>query len=190
MAPAEAGGVGFPLGLTEAFVEREDVDGGGQHTDIRPTPGKEVLRTTAVLLSYVSLCPSCYPHLSGNILPLWFFPTSRGELIPPFMLCPQTSYLVSLYHELFQERNIQQRVLNMVEQALFRTVETRVQSTAVWFSAGERDWAQLSIQSGQVGFLAKGQGGGERKGVCQEEAWGINQVLAEPTGQDSLLKAG
>lgn len=101
---------------------------GGQHMDGKPTPGKEVLRTTAVLLSWMFLCHlvtlTCKVRESTLTLR---FPTSLKDLVPPLMLYSQTLYpltLISLYYQLLQERNIQQHVLNIVKQTLFRTIGT------------------------------------------------------------------
>ena len=57
-----------------------------------------------------------------------------------------------------KEKNIQQHLLKMLRQTLSRTIAMGIGTTAMGFYSGERDWAQLQIQHGQVGIYSQGAG--------------------------------
>ena len=47
---------------------------------------------------------------------------------------------------------------------LFRTITTGIETTAVWFYSGDRDWIQFQIQHGQKGIYSQGAGLGSVDG--------------------------
>lgn len=75
--------------------------------------------------------------------------------------------------------------MKTVKQMLLRTMEIVDSYRDCCMASGERDWAQLQMQHGQVGTDSQGAGWGSGDGKLLKETSGVSGDLNTLTQQDS-----